>query len=686
MSFNRIRYFLQSGYFGKIEIEEPLNWNSDDKELMRSDKNEGIIKSLSGEMQFHGYGSEQLKTAYSIDGIKAIVKIIREYRNDLTDIWEVDYSGWFDFSTYKENTKIVGLKVYEDRFFKQIESNFKTKFELNRTTDVNGNPIGELAFDEIELTGREIDRNTEFTQNFALNRVDIEAFTVGVFYPPLKRDFVSNPLIQQFLFTKNNANEVSDSLIQTNAFAEFIITPTLSKMIYQPQTDRGNVNIILNGLVRHRNFGGLFTNFEQITFNMTKFMFDGTNFTAIETLFTTGLQTSSVGFNNINLNVNINNVLEVGECIAFYYAISCRNTLPTTFCTWEVLFDNVKLELKEVTFSKTSNCKALTANNAINRLTQIITGKNSYLSNVLNDFWKDLYITNGFLIRQIPDKTITLSLEDILTGLNCIDDIVWTIENEIIRVELLNFVYDNSSFIDIGKLANIERELISDLHYSKIKIGFDFNGEYEEVIGLDEFNIENQYTTPIDVQENEIDLVSKVLADSYGITLAQLKPFETNPKLDTKYDKENYFLDCKSDKTVRLWQDDFENAPTGIFSPNTAFNLRLSPVNSLLRKGCSVSVGFQKYQNENIRYSSTEGNSQLVTIYAERINEPVSIFAKPYILPELITGVCEMSFNKFSEIIRNKYKMIKFDNEFGFVKSIKLNGNTANIVLIKANR
>jgi hypothetical protein len=188
------------------------------------------------------------------------------------------------------------------------------------------------------------------------------------------------------------------------------------------------------------------------------------------------------------------------------------------------------------------------------------------------------------------------------------------------------------------------------------------------------------------VQENEIDLVSKVLADSYGITLAQLKPFETNPKLDTKYDKENYFLDCKSDKTVRLWQDDFESAPSGISSPDTAFNLRLSPVNSLLRKGRSISVGFQKHQNENIRYSSTEGNSQLVTVYAEKINEPVSIFAKPYILPELITGVCEMSFNKFSEIIRNKYKMIKFDNEFGFVKSIKLNGNTANIVLIKANR
>jgi hypothetical protein len=437
---------------------------------------------------------------------------------------------------------------------------------------------------------------------------------------------------------------------------------------------------------RHRNFGGLFTNFEQITFNMTKFMFDGTSFTPIEVLFTTGLQTSSASFNNINLNVNINTILEVGECITFYYAISCRNTLPTTFCTWEVVFSNVKLELKEVTFSKTSTCKALTVNNAINRLTQIITGKNSYLSNVLNDFWKNLYITNGFLIRQIPDKTITLSLEDILIGLNCIDDIVWTIENEIIRVELLNFVYDNSSFIDIGKLANIERELISDLHYSKIKIGFDFNGEYEDVIGLDEFNIENQYTTPIDVQENEIDLVSKVLADSYGITLAQLKPFETNPKLDTKYDKENYFLDCKSDKTVRLWQDDFESAPSGIFSPDTAFNLRLSPVNSLLRKGRSISVGFQKHQNENIRYSSTEGNSQLVTVYAERINEPVSIFAKPYILPELITGVCEMSFNKFSEIIRNKYKLIKFDNEFGFVKSIKLNGNTANIVLIKANR
>ena len=678
MSFNRIRYFLHSGYFGKIEIEEPLNWNSDDKELMRSDKNEGIIKSLSGEMQFHGYGREQLKTAYSIDGIKAIVKIIREYRNDLTDIWEFDYSGWLDFSTYKENTKIVGLKVYEDRFFKQIESNFKTKFELNRTTDVNGNPIGDLVFDEIELTGREIFRESSleakpyiyyFTNPAAAYAIPVEVLNFksddNVFATAISSD--SNGLI---------------NLDQAKVFDEFgNFSFSAGQFFYIDAQNENTMTLKITGRVVLSCQGDFSTNVNFLVYGIKKDENGNYNPTDLN------------GFNfspnilllpNQQVEIIIDHTEDYVKRLGDNIAIIINSTIPTL--NFFIRFYDFKISIDETEPSRTSACKALTVNNAVNRLTQIITGKNSYLSNVLNDFWKDLYITNGFLIRQIPDKTITLSLEEILTGLNCIDDIVWTIENEIIRVESLNFVYDNSSFIDIGKLANIERELISDLHYSKIKIGFDFNGEYEDVIGLDEFNIENQYTTPIDVQENEIDLVSKVLADSYGITLAQLKPFETNPKLDTKYDKENYFLDCKSDKTVRLWRDDFESAPTGIFSPDTAFNLRLSPVNSLLRKGRSVSVGFQKYQNENIRYSSTEGNSQLVTVYAEKINEPVSIFAKPYILPELITGVCEMSFNKFSEIIRNKYKMIKFDNEFGFVKSIKLNGNTANIVLIKANR
>jgi len=150
--------------------------------------------------------------------------------------------------------------------------------------------------------------------------------------------------------------------------------------------------------------------------------------------------------------------------------------------------------------------------------------------------------------------------------------------------------------------------------------------------------------------------------------LAQQKPFDNFPKLDTTFDKINFFLDAKKTGLIyelRHWQDDFADEPTGIFSPQTAFNLRLSPFNCVLRKGKTISTGLTKYLSERFRYSSTEGNSQLVTLYPERANELNSIFATPYFFPEQIEFEKKLSMAEFRQIVNNPYKLIKFVNEFG---------------------
>lgn len=689
---NRIRYFLKSAYFGTTEIEEPLNWGSDEKELFRSDKHAGIIKNISSRMQFHNSGKELVDSAYEIAGIKADVKIERQVRNDENDLWEVDYFGWLDFATYKSNDSTSELKVYENKFFKTIESRYKDKFELDRLTDVKGNTIPPLEYVNLELEGREIQRNSEFTQDLGILTSTLNTQTNKKYYwMPLKTDFKSNDLIQSFLFQKDSNNNLTElaSLMDENNNIDNRIDPTLGKLFYYPSVNEGEVEITFNGSF----FIQKLTNATAISGFDAVFHVYLSKYNAVDDVFTfvEDLVVYEQGFDfalTANISQTVTTTINEGDCFAFY--VLPRSRVTSTFLDFSISFQNLKLTFNEITFSTTTNCKALTVNTAIDRLLHIITGKRTYQSAILNSFWKDLLITNGFLIRQIPDKTITLSLEEILTGLGVIDDIDWIIENEQVFVERLNFVFRNT-ILNIGSLADKSEETIPNLHYSKIAIGYDFNGEYEEVVGLDEYNIKNEYTTPIDNQDEPIELISKVLADSYGITLAQLKPFETNPKLDTKYDKNNYFIDAKffgNKFIVRHWQDDFDNPPTGIFSPDTSFNLRLSPFNCLIRKGRFLSVGFQKFQNERLIYSSTEGNSQLVTVYPERANELVSILERPYHLPELITGTIEISFSEFTNIMRNKYNLLTFTDRNGivgrgFLKSIKPNGNTAEITLFK---
>jgi hypothetical protein len=336
---------------------------------------------------------------------------------------------------------------------------------------------------------------------------------------------------------------------------------------------------------------------------------------------------------------------------------------------WQFEFTQIEVTAQEVDLGETTECDVLTVYQVLERLLWIITGKNCFTSDLLTGPWRDLLMSSGFKIRRFPDKTITISLDEMLDALATIDDICFVVAGEIVRIEHKSYAFRNSITLSLGQVSKIEREIIDELHFSGIEIGYDFNGEYEEVNGLDEYNIKNRYTTCIDIFENVHKAVSKVRADAYGMTLAQIKQYENFPKLDTKYDKENFFIDAKETAPnvygMRYWQEDFADAPTGVFSPETAFNLRLSPFNCLLRKGKYLSTGLQKYPAEILKYSSTEGNSQLVTLYPERAAAPNSTLAAPYFLPDKIKFDKKITPMQFRALVLNPYDLISFVNEYG---------------------
>ena len=64
---------------------------------------------------------------------------------------------------------------------------------------------------------------------------------------------------------------------------------------------------------------------------------------------------------------------------------------------------------------------------------------------------------------------------------------------------------------------------------------------------------------------------------------------------------------------IRKWQDDFANEPTGVYSPETAYNLRYSPANLILKHGKEIASGLIKYPLDFIRYGSSTANSNLTT-------------------------------------------------------------------------
>src|SRR5690606_27661034 len=98
-------------------------------------------------------------------------------------------------------------------------------------------------------------------------------------------------------------------------------------------------------------------------------------------------------------------------------------------------------------------------------------------------------------------------------------------------------------------------------------------------------------------------------------------PFELYPDEDTPFDKDNFLIDAKllseqrrvSYYEVAKYSEHFEIAPTGVYSPLTAFNLRLSPLNNLHRHAPWFNSAIRKYPDKKLLHSNSEGNSQLQT-------------------------------------------------------------------------
>src|SRR5690554_1753508 len=216
-------------------------------------------------------------------------------------------------------------------------------------------------------------------------------------------------------------------------------------------------------------------------------------------------------------------------------------------------------------------------------------------------------------------------------------------------------------------------------------------------MGLDEYNVKNTYTTVVNNVTNSYKQVSKYRADSYGIEFARRKPFREYPTEDTNYDQDIFFIDCKDEPMYtgfgtfhqpRTYHNDFNNVPMGVFSPETAYNLRLSPFNSLLRHDWVINSGLTLYPNGKIKYASSTGNSSLKTDYYENGEIQNSNLSIPKYIPEIVEFEYELDFDLIQQLLERTNILGKdIPNVYGLAEFINENGETERgfILSVKPN-
>jgi hypothetical protein len=722
---NRVEYSLQHKEYGSLIVTEPIGWRTDGKEFVRSKKKHGVFYKFSNNLKFIEDGADFIRIIRKLYGIETDLRLVRKEKHPKTDVWTKSYDGFLDLSTFSIQNKQVSIKFNSSGLEQLIKSRESEKVEIERTDSIDGDLLSDLSTQTIENKARRIFLRTTFngedesTKSIS-NHKGFGGKTIDKISPfPTKRTTRSHSFAFNPIYSPNFDEGEDDSISAAHCFILDVDRERTLKMKF-------DLSFIVSALKIEEEKSREKLELRLVTYS------DGLDFNVKNIEFSLDIKSTGV-FNDVVFERTLN--LKKGDSVSLHFFSSAKLGGLFDYGHWSFNYTKCNSEIiieEDSSFSPTPS-KIILAKELGQRLLEIITGKSDILYSELlgrtdlgydNDGIASMTgFSHGHWIRgfdklPVSDenkyKPFSTSFKDYLENLIALWNVGLGIEKvgykERIIIEDLKYFYGNFVAIKLpNRVKKLKRSEAKEYYYSSLDIGYSKGWDNEEAMGLDEYNAKSNFLTNITKLKNTYTKISKYIAASYAKEFIRRKPKEDYPTEDHRNDKEIFVMDLKRGVNgfeERLWQDDFTNEPTGVFSPETATNLRFSPLNIILRHSWVLASGLLKYATRHIKFGSSEGNSNLKTKlnngleYSENGNIINSELQRPRYIPEWIEFEHEVNFEINQSLegttkingrdIPNVYGLIEFINdeneiEKGYLFSLKPNGS-GKWKILKANR
>ncbi|WP_407277358.1 hypothetical protein R5O20_02675 [Tenacibaculum maritimum] len=695
---NRVRYTLSHVLHGSKVINEPEGWNSDDKEYSRHKKYRGVFTKFSNNLKFIEDGADYINQVKDNYGINAEIWLKREIRHPYSDIWQLDYNGVLDLSEWSTENFDVKVKFNSSGLETEIKARESEKVEIERTTSLNGDSLPILPTHNVELEGRKI-----FLQSVLEGNTDTPVITE---VPGRNGRYHTRSTTFPLKVVSK-----SDELIQDSFVAKFH-TPDASNIFYGHNDREKKIKISLKGsfiihpVKLHRLRSDLFIKLLLSVYE------DGSNYKHKKDilLFEDSNPRSGVDRKG-TFDKTLELTLQKGEslCLRLFTGgiVGSRYWGYGDFIHEYKKIDT-EVTIEENSFFEKSSTKVVLAHELGERLLRIITGRkgvfySEYLGRKEIGYDEDgegalKGYSCGHWIRGFDEypktgsnkyKPFTTSLKDYFDDLISTENVGIGIEKigfrEILVVRPLEDFYINHVTIKLPyQISNVKRKIAKKYFYSSITVGCEKGWENEEAMGLDEYNTQSLFITPIIRVKNEFKRITKYIYATYAGEFIRRKQKTEYPNLDHRNDTSIFPFALKryyNSFKLRKWQDDLETKPTGVYSPETAFNFRYTPVNLLLKHKWFIAASLDKYLKDYVRFGNSKGNSSLKTKfknkkeYAENQDVISSDFEQPRFIPEEIEFEHEFTSEVKEQLegttvidgkeVSNIYGLIEFINEKG---------------------
>lgn len=723
---NRVKYTLQHSSTKPYLIVEPDGWETDEKEYARHKDYHGIFTKFSNNLTFKENGAEYINNIRDTYGVNAEIRLIRWERHPRTDVWMRSYDGVLDLSEWSQDGFDVKCKFNSSGLETQLKARHNEKFEIERTTALDGTDIGELPTQIIEQEGKRIFLKSMLEANSEEAVLDEINGREGY-----RRTHIAYP----FSIKSNSDKENIEEPFQFEFGATSVESVPSATSLFYVDNDRDKTLRIYGELsfdishINMRNWINPFIEIRMVVYSNSE------NLDYKEDYLIFQEQTPESGL-TLSRTASFDNTLEINQGDSIGFIIMIGGTGTNQRGRYQKRFENCQgyLSVEEDSFFEKTSTKLVMAYELGQRLAQIITGRSdAFVSDTLNrtdigakqDGECSLKgFASGHWIRgfdSLPNndenkyKPFQTSWKDYFHDLRVTENQGLDIERvgfrEQIRIRNLKDFYAKTVGIRLpNQVGKIKRKELKNKDFSALEFGFEKGWDNEEAMGLDEYNTKSRFVTPITRVSQTLSLVTKYIYATYANEFIRRKQISTHPTEDHTNDKEIFGYSLKryyNEFKQRVWQDDFQEEPTGIWSADTATNLLYTPMNLLLKHSWYFMTGLTKNLKDKIRFSGSEGNSKLTTQrnggtkYQEREEGiDVDTLEKPRFVAEQIEFEHRATFDILEELeqdivydgvrTKKKYCEIEFINEkgkleHGFLMSLKPNGS-GKWVLIKSYR
>lgn len=272
------------------------------------------------------------------------------------------------------------------------------------------------------------------------------------------------------------------------------------------------------------------------------------------------------------------------------------------------------------------------------KLMQKIVGQDvTPVSYILENTWKDLIITSGAAIRNLPNATIKTNFKDFFKSLDSVLCLGFSVVSGVPTLESREYFFQEVlETTNIGDVKDCTIEVATQFLYNSVKIGYP-EKDYERPDGIEEYNGTQEYSSSLTRISKKYDAVSKYRADMFGIEAVRKDQERMNlEKEDAKEDNDIYFIKIKDIGAGGAYNietgSDFSWV-SGISFVNSAYNLAITPKQNLKRHARFLSASLE--EDGVFDFQSASKNKDLRTLKdGEMVSESSALqYEKPLFLP-----------------------------------------------------